>query len=202
LVLAFPFAMVGAVDAIRGHDALPPHVQRAVVTKLAMMAVALVVLFHGWIVPASNQAWRTNIAPTGMSAPPRGVRELTTMELINDPSRAQASETTNAGGRAALIRRELNNRAHLALLPAVLLWLRWGMLNRPRRRWCSPMPSWLLNPILIGAFLVLDVIGVNFTRSLAIGAAAGVWLPTLSFIAVGLIARWRTQSPLIQQEAS
>jgi hypothetical protein len=138
-----------------------------------MIAVALMMIFHGWVVPAANQAWRTNLTPAGMSAPTRGVRELTTMELINDPSRAHASETTNAGGRAAMIRRELSNRAHLALLPAVLLWLRWGMLNRPRRRWYSPLPSWLLNPILIGTFLVLDVIGVNFARSLAIGAAAG-----------------------------
>jgi hypothetical protein len=195
LVLAFPFAMVGAVDAIRGHGALPPHVERALVTKLAMIAVALMVFFHGWVVPAANQAWRANMAPAGMSAPARGVRELTTMELINDPSRAHASETTNAGGRAAVIRRELNNRANLALLPALLLWLRWGMLNRPRRRWYSPLPSWLLNPILIGAFLVLNVIGVNS------GAAVGVWLPTLVFIAVGLISRW-SLAPLVQREAS
>ena len=119
----------GAVDAIRGHEALPPHVERAVVTKLAMIAVALMVFFHGWVVPAANQAWRTNMMPAGMSAPARGVRELTTMELINDPSRAHARETTNAGSRAAVIRRELNNRANLALLPALLLWLRWGMLE-------------------------------------------------------------------------
>jgi hypothetical protein len=195
LVLAFPFAMVGAVDAIRGHEALPPHVERAVVTKLAMIAVALMVVFHGWVSPAANQAWRTNLAPAGMTAPARGVRELTTMELINDPSRAYASETTNAWSRAAMIRRELNNRAHLALLPALLLWLRWGMLNRPRRRWYSPLPSWLLNPILIGAFLVLNMIGVNS------GAAVGVWLPTLVFIAAGLISRW-SMAPLVQTEAS
>ena len=194
LVLAFPFAMVGAVDAIRGHEALP-HLERAVVTKLAMIAVALMVFFHGWVVPAANQAWRANLAPAGMSAPARGVRELTTMDLINDPSRAHASETTNAGGRAAMIRRELNNRAHLALLPAVLLWLRWGMHNRPRRRWYSPLPSWLLNPTLIGAFLLLNFIGVNF------GAAVGVWLPTFVFIAVGLISR-SSRPPLIQHEAS
>ncbi len=83
------------------------------------------------------------MVPAGMSAPARGVRELTTTELLSDPSRAHASETTNAGGRAAMIRRELNNRAALALLPVLLLWLRWGMLDRPRRRWYSPLPSWL-----------------------------------------------------------
>jgi len=195
LVLAFPFAMVGAADAIRGHEVLPPHVERALVTKLAMIAVALMVFFHGWVVPAANQAWRAKMTPAGVSAPARGVRELTTTDLINDPSRAHAGETTNAGGRAAVIRRELNNRANLALLPAVLLWLRWGMLERPRRRWYSPLPSWLLNPILIGAFLLLNVIGVNS------GAAVGVWLPTFVFLAAGLISR-RSRPPLVQHEAS
>ncbi len=59
--LAFPFAMVGAVDAIRGHEPLPPHVERAVVAKLAHASPSLfMVCFHGWVVPAANQAWRAN----------------------------------------------------------------------------------------------------------------------------------------------
>ena len=200
MVLAFPFAMVAAVDAIRRHEPLPPQVQRAVVVKLGILAVLLMVCFHGWIVPAANQAWRVKTMPPGMSAPARGVRELTTMQLLTDPSHWHAGERTNAGGRAAVIRRELNNRAHLAVLPVLLLWLRWGMLDRPRRRWYSPLPSWLLTPIVFVAFFALNFMGVNFARSAAASAAVGVWLPTFVFLAVGLIARWWSRPPLIQQD--
>jgi len=201
LTLAFPFAMVAAVDAIRCHEPLPPQVQRAAVVKLGIIAVLLMVSFHGWIVPAANQAWRVKTLPPGMSAPARGVRELTTTQLLNDSSREHYGERTNAGGRAAVIRRELNNRAHLALLPVLLLWFRWGMLDRSRRRWYSPLPSWLVTSLVIAAFFALNFIGINFARSAAVGAAVGVWLPTLGFIAVGLIARWWSRPPLIQQEA-
>jgi hypothetical protein len=199
LTLAFPFAMIAAVDTIRCDESLPPQVARAVVVKLGLLSVLLMVCFHGWVVPAANQAWRVDMAPAGVRAPARGVRELTTIELITDPSRAHAGETTNASGRAAVIRRELNNRAHLAILPVMLLWLRWGMLDRPRRRWYSPLPSWLVTPIMIAAFGALNFIGVNFARSVAASAAVGVWLPTLGFIAVGLIARW-SRPQLIQQD--
>ena len=200
MVLAFPFAMVAAVDAIRRHEPLPPHVERAVAVKLGILAVLLMVSFHGWVVPAANQAWRVKTMRAGLSAPARGVRELTTMQLLTDPSHWHAGERTNAGGRAAVIRRELNNRAHLAVLPVLLLWLRWGMLDRPRRRWYSPLPSWLLTPIVFVAFFALNFMGVNFARSAAISAAMGVWLPTLVFIAVGLIARWWSRPQLIQQD--
>ena len=200
LILAFPFAMIAAADAIRCHEPVPPRIQRAIVVKLGIVAVLLMVCFHGWVVPAANQAWRVKTMPAGINAPARGVRELTTLELINDPSRAHAGDTTNEGGRAAVIRRELNNRAHLAILPAMLLWLRWGMLDRPRRRWYSPLPSWLLTPIVIVAFFALNFVGINFARSAAVGAAVGAWLPTLVFLAFGLIARWWSRPQLIQQD--
>ena len=38
LVLAFPFAMIGAVDTIRCHEPLPPQVERAAVVKLGVLA--------------------------------------------------------------------------------------------------------------------------------------------------------------------
>ena len=39
-------------------------------------------------------------------------------------------------GRSAVsLRREINQRLVIALLLAVLLWLRWGAHASPRRRW-------------------------------------------------------------------
>jgi hypothetical protein len=55
----------------------------------------------------------------------------------------------------------------------MLLWLRWGMLDRPRRRWYSPLPSWLLTPMVIVAFFALNFVGINFARSAAVDAASG-----------------------------
>jgi lipopolysaccharide export LptBFGC system permease protein LptF len=53
---------------------------------------------------------------------------------------------------------------------------------------------------VIVAFFALNFVGINFARSAAISAAMGVWLPTLVFIAVGLIARWWSRPQLIQQD--
>ena len=50
LTLAFPFAMIAAVDAIRSDHHLPKHVERAAVAKLALAAVVLMIAFIGWIV--------------------------------------------------------------------------------------------------------------------------------------------------------
>ena len=58
LVLAFPFAMVAAVDAIRRDHDLPAHIARATVLKLAIVSVLLMIIFGGFVVPASNQSFR------------------------------------------------------------------------------------------------------------------------------------------------
>jgi len=197
ITVAFPFSMIGAVDAIRRDDTLPSHVERALAAKLGVIALLFMIVFGGFVVQAGNQMFRA--AVTRGTPPVRGVRELTTIELMRDPSIAHAGETTNAGGRAAVIRRELSNRAHLAILPVMLLWLRWGMLDRPRRRWYSPLPSWLMTPLVIAMFFLLNFIGINFARSAAVSAAVGVWLPALGFLAIGLITRWWSRAPLIEQ---
>ena len=58
----------------------------------------------------------------------RGARELTTTQLIRAPWLAQAEGRE----RSEAIARELHNRASFALLPIVLVWLRWrGGLNGP-----------------------------------------------------------------------
>ena len=136
ITLAFPFAMIGAVDAIRRFEPLPKHVERAAAVKLGLAAVAIMVFFGGWVVPASNETWRSAMSPRPSSAPAAGLRELSTYELMVDSSRATAEETYQwSAARAVSVRRELNSRASLALLPVLLLWRRWRALDLPSGRW-------------------------------------------------------------------
>lgn len=150
LVLGFPFAMVGAVDALRRTVPLPAHVERATVAKLGLLATVFMLIVGGWAVPAANQTWRVMMwraqgqpGPSLAQAPLRGVRELSTYELIAHPSRAEAFEPYTGGAdRASRVRAELNQRAALALLPIVLLWLRWRAIEhaRARQTWAIPAP--------------------------------------------------------------
>ena len=89
LIAIFPFAMTGAVDAIRRGRLLPPRVERAAILKVAIGAVLFMTVFGGWVVPAANQAFRVSMRPAA-AAPVRSVRELTTVQLIFDPSLAAA----------------------------------------------------------------------------------------------------------------
>jgi hypothetical protein len=184
MVVVFPFAMVAAVDAIRRHDALPPHVERAAVMKLGITAVLLMVCFHGWVMPAGNQAFREEMAPAGVRPPP-GIREMTTTELIIDSSWAHAGETTNAGGRAAVIRHELHNRASFAVLPAFLLWLRWRALDLPRRRWW-PLPAGVATVAIYLSFFLVRSTDRIVEDLLSLQPGTGVWVPFVVLIGVGL----------------
>jgi hypothetical protein len=207
LTAAFPFAMVPAVDAIRRHEGLPPHVARATVMKCGISAVLLMIVFHGWVTPAANQAWRQatfeatihdepvrqHARRTGL--PARGSRELSTLELIVDPSHRHAGLTTNIGARSADLRRELNNRASLAALPALFLWLRWRSFDLPRGRW-RPLPA-------IVAFLA---IGVSYAaiRGVAedqysIPRSFGAWLAPLTMLAFTRAAFWLRRRRVVQQ---
>jgi len=176
LALVFPFAMIAAVDAIRCDHALPPHVERAAAAKVAFAACLFMLLLMGWGVPAANQAWRTAMAPAGANAPARGVRELTITELFTDPSLATANDGTNASGRAAVIVREINSRLSLVALPVMLLWLRWRLLDLPRRRW-SPLPP---SVIAIAAFVAFGMLRGSdriIEDVLALRPGAGPWSP-------------------------
>jgi hypothetical protein len=190
MVMALPFSMIAAADALRSDDKTPGHVARALALKVGATCVLLMIGVHGWVVPASNVVWRRLMAPTEIGVPQRGVRELNTFELISDPARATAFEGTNAWGRAAIIRRELNNRAHLAVLPALLLWLRWGMLDETRRKWYAPLPSWLMTPVVIVGFVTLNYAGINLVRS-AHAQGNAVWLPAAGILCAGFLMRSR-----------
>lgn len=189
MVMAFPFAMVAAVDAIRRHEQLPPHVQRATVTKLAFVAVVLMLAFIGWVVPASNQVWRVVTSSTA-SSPPPGTRELSLGELIADPARAAAPHRYT---RAGDIRRELSTRALMTVLPVLLLWVRWPAAQWPRRGWYAPLSATVATGGAFVGFFALYYLSLNFEHALAWQPGTGLWLPVVIFGLVGLLQQWRSR---------
>jgi hypothetical protein len=204
ITLAYPFAMITAVDAIRCDHALPPHVERSAVVKLALVAVLFMMAFGGVVTPAANQAWRTAtlqasiradqrspMRPGPLPVPARGIRELTTYELLTDPSRATADEgRTNDYGRALVIRRELNNRASLAVLPVCLLWLRWRLLELPRRRW-SPLPPSVIAIAAVAGYMVLRWTERGVEDVFDLSRGTGLWAPFVIFTALMCLDQWR-----------
>ena len=134
VVLAFPFSMLLAVDVIRRDRQIAPHVARATAVKLAFAAVVFMVIFHGFVMPAANQQFRLLASPDDGPPPRPGIREQTTIELISDVARDQPAERYT---RSGAIRSELTNRAVLALMPAIFVWLRWIAHDVRRRVWPS-----------------------------------------------------------------
>ena len=155
MTFAFPFAMVSAVDAIRNFAGVGPYVARGTAAKLAAGAVLFMFFMQGWVVPAANQAWREGTFHPP-AEPARGLRELSTLELLASTELATSYEPgTNEFQKANNIRRELNNRAALSVLPVLLLWRRWRALDLPKGRWFSAQPAAIGTIAVIFAFLAL-----------------------------------------------
>ena len=195
IVLAFPFAMIGAVDTIRSEGQLSPQAARSTALKLAMLATTFMLVWGGWVLPAGNQAWRVAMNPHRAAAPARGVRELTTWELIAHPERVTASEHARGSGRSSNdpsaradgIRRELNSRASMIVLPVLLLWRRWSALNLESGRWFSPLPSWLATLAMVFGFLFFRFQDWFVEQILNLPAGAAAWLPLLILLAAGTV---------------
>ncbi len=187
LALAFPFAVVAGVDAIRRHQSLAGHVQRAAAFKLGACAAMFMLLYCGWVIPAASRASRLAINPPGMTAPLRGIGDLTITELMFDPDRATVfAPGTQLASRTTSIQRELNSRAAMIAMPLVLLWLRWRAYDRPRRGWFPPLPAWLAIPIAIGALSAANAFG----SWLGAGAQSRTlqWMPVMLFAMWGILS--------------
>jgi hypothetical protein len=192
IVTVFPFSMIGAVDAIRCHEPLPPHAERAVAAKLAIVALLFMIVFGGWVVPAGNQAWRA--ATSAQQPAERHVRELTTYQLIANPTLAAAHEPYTGGAdRATRIRRELNSRAAVTLLPVLLIWLRWRALATGRRGWWSPLPAPLAAAVLLAVFFTTFFSGWILERELHASPGSGFWLPIV------VLAIWGSTTPYLRR---
>jgi hypothetical protein len=189
VALAFPFAMTWVADAIRRHIR-PTPMERIAAFRVGMMAVLFTILVVGWVVPTANQQFREIAAPADARPPARGVRELTTRDLIVDPSGATADAPFTRNGQRGAIRRELNTRAVMALLPALLLWLRWGALERPRKAWFSPLPVSLATAITICGFYFSYFASMAIEHRANWEPGTALWLPLIALGMWGTAERW------------
>jgi hypothetical protein len=180
LVLAFPFAMGFTVDGVRRHSR-PTHGERIAMLRAAILAVVFTIVLGGWIVPATNQHFRLTVWGDRTPPPARGARELTTTQLIRTPWLARAEGTA----RPVAIQRELHNRASLAVLPVILMWLRWRALERPSPRWL--LPAWLAATVTIGIYFVVRANDANLEAMFNLRPGGGAWMPLAGFVLIGLV---------------
>jgi hypothetical protein len=193
LILAFPFAMVAAVDAIRCHEDVPPHIERAAAFRLALLGVIMMVTVGGVVIPVANQQFRVSQATRhGVQrvSPMPGLREMTTWELLTDPDRAAAPLRYT---RAGEIRKELINRTVLCLLPAMMIWLRWAALNEPRRGRFWPLPASVMAPMVVVAYFGTFFYGFVLENQWDLKPGSGLWLPMLLFGSLSLWQQWRAK---------
>jgi hypothetical protein len=206
LTLAFPFALVPAVDAIRDFNGLDAPARRAAVSKLAVFAVAFVFFFHGWVMPAANQVYRETaleasvraqgnanaIAQFGRSrGPVPGVREMSNSELLASLVRAANGEPgRNPHATATSLQIEINNRAAVAILPVLLLWRRWRALDLPAGRWFSARHSAIATVAMIVAFGVMTPLSHSFAHAWRMPVGIGSWLTLVFLAAIGSLRVW------------
>ncbi|HJU42781.1 MAG TPA: hypothetical protein VJ691_08195 [Vicinamibacterales bacterium] len=187
IALSFPFAMLTAVDVIRREPNLKPYVARVIAVRLAAAAVVFMAFGHGWLVPAANQQFRVLATPAGVPAPTPGFRELTTSELLSDSAFPSPAVRYS---RAGAIRIELNNRAVLAVLPAVFVWLRWIAHDVRKRRRYWPLPAIVMVVIAIVGFFASYWSGALAERAWGLAPGTGLWLPIVVATLIGVTQQW------------
>jgi hypothetical protein len=219
MTLAFPFTMVAAVDAIRHARDVAPHVARATTAKLAVFAVVFMAFNHGWVVPAANQAWRNVMFRESLErkepgayrfGPARGVRELTTSELITASALAPGHEPGNYADpviqvgptvfSVKSVRVEINNRATLAVLPVFLLWRRWRALDLPVGRWWSPRHPILATIAALVLFVSLRGFFNSVEQAWSLPAGSGAWIELTFLAVIGMMRVWLVERLTRDQE--
>lgn len=175
LLFVFPFAMGFVVDGVRRHRQ-PTPIERVAILRVGIVAVVLMIIIGGWIVPASNQQFRVEVRPD--PPPARGAKELTTPQLFQTPWLARAERM-----RTEAVQRELHSRASFALLPVVLIWMRWRALRFPSPQWL--LPAWLASITTFASFVVLRSNERAIEAAYGLPVGAGVWVPLVMFVLVG-----------------
>ena len=180
MVTVLPFAMPWVVDGLRRQREATPA-ERITACRTAVACVALAFVFIGWAMPIANQAYRESAAPEWARPPLRGVRELTLTELVlHPPLRMQD------GSNFKKIRREMHSRLIVAVLPAVLLWVRWAAHASPRRRWLSPLPLAVETTLAFIGFFSLHLGSVAIEPALGLAPGTGMWFAPAALIAAGI----------------
>ena len=192
VLLAFPFAMPWVADGIRRRGRATP-VERVVALRVAIFAVALAILTIGWVVPLSNQQFRNIAAPQSSRPPALGARELTITQLLSEPTPVVADARYAGNSSRRAVRRELHNRLVIALLPALLLWMRWTALARPGSRWFVRLPVAAETALVIGIFFTLYLASVWIEPALGLDAGTGFWTPLIVLLLIGALRHGRSR---------
>jgi len=187
---ALPFAVGFIVDTIRPQPQATQS-QRVAMAQVAMTVSLFVFAFGGWVVPPVNQMFREKTR--GYDVPPlaKGVRELTTSELIFAPSHAAEHEPYTGGAtRAERVQEEIHNRAFLVTLPILLAWLRWRALDLPRRGWL-PLPASVSALLTTVTVATLYLGGWRLSVALNLPQGAGFLLASLALVVWGILTQHR-----------
>ena len=172
LVLALPFATGFVVDGVRRHASATPG-ERMAMLRAAIVMVTVLVVLHGWIMPAANQQFRVTTMSDQWRTPARGARELTTTQLLRHP------------GPSLAMQREVHNRLSIAVLPLVLIWLRWRALSHPSPQWL--LPAWLSAAVTFGGYFFLRGHDLRIESLLGLAPGAAAWTPLAVFLVLGWI---------------
>lgn len=182
IAMAFPLAMVTAVDAIRRDDA-PAHVERATAVRVAIGAILFMVLMQGIAIPFANQQWREASTPAGWNTPPPSFSESSTWALLTHPDRHTAIVPAPNYTRAGEIRRQLVSRMVMSIVPALFVWLRWTALGHRRRFW--PPHAVVMTALAAIVFLASAILGFRLELFLRLTPGNGMWMPVAMLIAFG-----------------
>jgi hypothetical protein len=192
IALVFPFAAGYIVDAVRHGRTVSP-IERVAVLRTAIAAAVFMLVFAGWVVPATNQQFRLTVKADPWHPPARGFRELTTYQLFSETGPAATADPRQT--RQESLVRERHQRVSLLLLPLVLIWLRWRALEHPS-------PQWLLPPGLAATVALIVYHNMRWNDQaienlVGAGPGFGAWAPLIVFVIVGLVrsrVAWMTAS--------
>jgi hypothetical protein len=182
LALVFPFATGYIVDGIRRHRT-PSPAERMAAVRTALAAAVFMLLFVGWVVPATNQQFRLTVKADPWNPPARGFRELTTYQLFAGTGPQALADPART--REASRLREQHQRASFLVLPIVLIWLRWRALDHASPRWL--LPPGLAATAALGTYFGLRWNDQAIENLLGAGPGFGAWVPIAAFICIGIV---------------
>lgn len=184
-----PFAMMAGVDAIRCHEAWPDRLQRRAAFKLVAVVTVWMVIGGGWVVPKMNQRWQNAVdsANAGQSVA-RLIRVggLSTYELLTLDDHASRSTVLILPGER---RRELEHRVSFALLPVLLFWIRWRLLDVGSTGWFVPLPLSVIGTMATSGVILLCALLRPVGSTASPRQYVGIWITVLLFSAASVLGR-------------
>ena len=199
ITMFLPLFIVAGVDAIRCREPWPDHLQRRAALKLVAIVTLWMVIGGGWIAPTVNQRWHNAVdsANAGHAvAPLSRVDGLTTYELLTIGDHAHPlTALIRPGDR----RRELEQRLALVLLPALLAWIRWRLLDAGSTGWFVPLPLSVIGAMATTGVILLRVLYSELTPLASMGQRLGIGALVLAVIGLTSMLGWRDRRSRDQQ---